>query len=212
MQRDHAKYGYKHIKPEFAEGLLSGKSIQLGTFGHYRSLEFDRADRLEGLQFYGGDGIVTYGSIAATTLQQLGVLTVGKKSQGPQGLKFLGNTIATSAPEYPIFCCSRKPDFDRCREKGEVILKIDLRRFAKAICAANGDLRPFRIHNVLYTKQVSNVFTGARPDPVFVKSASFANENETRIVFLSPRPTGAFQISAPRAAQFVWRVKIPDFD
>lgn len=201
--------GFKHIDSAFADAFGSGQSIQLGTHSHYRALEFDRADTLEGIVKLEIDHL-------HHSPDNLGWRVVNPILSEISEITGYGEVIMTNVsvvdqiPDAYIFSCSSAPDESLIRA-GLAVFKIrSLEDFANKLAEANPSFVGKWIGgSVQYVARQGNPFDDpSLVNDYFKKSADFSWENELRIVFqpIKEPPDPVIRLKAPLAAALLERV------
>jgi hypothetical protein len=210
MTRRKARWvGYKHIDANYADAFERGESIQLATFEHYRNLEFERRDEMEGSARYHVDNAFPKadhpGWLAMKPLMDL----TGAPPE--MAVQMHNVTLIARLPPAYLFCCSWEPNQELIA-KGIAVYEIaDLRTFGKRLRWDNRrQLGRMQVGEVSYAARSGNPFAGETPPQgPFFKDPEFAGENELRLVFeaapdLPPEPV--IRIASPLAARLVRRI------
>lgn len=128
----------------------------------------------------------------------------------PENVVYMNNVVRYVAPPSYLFCCSARPDFSRCKEKREAIVRVkDMTGFAVMVRAGRPDLlASATLGPVRYQARSVNPFDAGLLDvDPFCKSSLFAFEDELRICWPTMFDTQQYvRIQAPLAAGYLERI------
>ena len=201
---------YKHVKPEFAEKFLDGTSIKIGTLEHYRNMESDRRDELEGIA---ENWIKSYSDSLGnnpTMHRRLVETNLVSASSSPKLRMTVSNFRFRSIarPVY-IFCGSKAPD-EKERLKGYRIFEITaFREFCRCLGEGSSlNLAAPLVRSVSYVpRSIELTETDVIRADAFKKGENWSYENEMRGL---RRPTDTNSslpeceiINCPDVAQFI---------